>query len=186
MLDIKFYQKIAELKKKIELGLIDDSDYVANEMELARSQDAIVFNIETTNVCNMKCKMCPRTTLMTRSIKTMDTQVFRNVVKQINPHSQSEWQEWEDFVVENYGISPSAESENHFFLYVIPKVVVLHGFGEPVLDKEISQKVGLLTDRKIPSYFSCNPANINIKKMEDIFKSGLSYIKFSLESTNDP
>ena len=76
-------------------------------------------------------------------------------------------------------------SENHFFLYIIPKVIQLHGYGDPLLDKNMAEYVGLLTSRGIPSYFSCNPANINVEKTAEMFENGLSFIKYSIESVDD-
>ena len=76
-------------------------------------------------------------------------------------------------------------SENHFFLYIITRVVVLHGFGDPLMDKNISKRVQVLSDRWIPSYFSCNPSNISVDTNIEMFERGLDYIKYSLESVDD-
>jgi MoaA/NifB/PqqE/SkfB family radical SAM enzyme len=35
------------------------------------------------------------------------------------------------------------------------------------------------------TYFSCNPANINIEKNLEMFDSGLDYIKYSIETVDD-
>lgn len=40
------------------------------------SDHPVVYNIETTNRCNMRCKMCPRTTMMTRKIEDIDRETF--------------------------------------------------------------------------------------------------------------
>jgi len=88
-------------------------------------------------------------------------------------------------VEKEYGIDRKDMSENHFFLHVIPKVLVLHGYGDPLLDKSMPDCVMRLTERGIISYFSCNPANIDIKKNVDVFKHGLGYIKYSIESVDD-
>jgi radical SAM protein with 4Fe4S-binding SPASM domain len=76
-------------------------------------------------------------------------------------------------------------SENHFFLHIIPKVLVLHGYGDPLLDKEMGERLKQLTEMGIPSYFSCNPANIDIEKNLEMFRNGLDYIKYSIESVDD-
>jgi radical SAM protein with 4Fe4S-binding SPASM domain len=49
----------------------------------------------------------------------------------------------------------------------------------------MSEFVKILTEKGFYSYFSCNPANINIKKTTEIFENGLGYIKFSIESIDD-
>jgi radical SAM protein with 4Fe4S-binding SPASM domain len=45
--------------------------------------------------------------------------------------------------------------------------------------------VKLLTERGFYSYFSCNPSNINLEKMTEMFDNGLSYIKYSIETIDD-
>jgi len=169
MFDIGFY-------RKWKLGI---------DPETIRNKNPIVYNIETTNACNMRCKMCPRTTLMTRPVKTIDFSLFKKVIDQLKPFTFQEWDEWREWAHKRYGISPFEMSENHFFLYVIPKVIQLHGYGDPMLDPNIDNFVDILTDRGFYSYFSCNPANIDIWKTEMLFDAGLDYIKYSIESTDD-
>ena len=153
--------------------------------ETLRNPNPIVYNIETTNACNMRCKMCPRTTMMTRSIKTIDFSLFKRVIDQLRPFTFQEWDVWREWVYKRYNIPPMDMSENHFFLYVIPKVIQLHGYGDPLLDPHIETYVDMLTDRGFYSYFSCNPANIDIDRTEALFDAGLDYIKYSIESTDD-
>lgn len=174
-----------KLKNEIQNGKLYDREYVFDELEKSRTKDPVVYNIETTNACNMRCEMCPRTTMMTRSIEHLDMETYKTVIEQIKPFSPSEWQEWEDFVESSYLISKNDMSENHFFLYIIPRVIVLHGYGDPLLDKNMPERVKLLTEKDIPSYFSCNPANINMDKTLEMFECGLDYIKYSIESIDD-
>lgn len=185
MFDINFYMKVYELKKSIMEGMAYEKEYVVNKFEEFRSKEPVIYNIETTNACNMRCEMCPRTTMMTRSVDTMSYDVFKRIAEQIRPFSEEELRVWTDFVEEKYGIKYDDMSENHYFLHVIPKVLVLHGYGDPLLDKDMPARVNLLTQMKIPSYFSCNPANIDIKKTEEMFYNGLGYVKYSIESTDD-
>jgi wyosine [tRNA(Phe)-imidazoG37] synthetase (radical SAM superfamily) len=185
MFDINFYMKVFDLKQRLMDGERLDKDILFDALEKHRSRAPVVYNIETTNACNMRCEMCPRTTMMTRSIETMDSETFGRIVDQLEPFSPELWTQWEDFVEEKYHISRDDMSENHFFLYIIPKVVVLHGYGDPLLDKDMPERVKMLTDKGIPSYFSCNPANINIDKSIEMFDNGLGYIKYSIESTDD-
>lgn len=140
---------------------MSDGAEVYRQMEEFRSKNPVVYNIETTNACNMRCEMCPRTTMMTRPIETLDMETYRRIVDQLKPFLQSTWREWETFVETRYEILKDDMSENHFFLYVIPRVIVLHGYGDPLLDKFMPDRIKILSDKKIPSYFSCNPANIN-------------------------
>ena len=185
MFDIYFYMKSFDFMKDAQAGKIKDKKAALNFLESIRSKEPIVYNIETTNACNMSCKMCPRTTMMTRTIETMNIDLFSKVINQLKPHKKEKWEEWKRFVEKKYGIKKTDTSENHFFLYVIPKVIQLHGYGDPLLDKNMGAYVKMLAEKGFYSYFSCNPANINIGKTLEMFENGLNYIKYSIESVDD-
>jgi len=185
MIDINFYRKFDGLRMKLEAGEKMEKNDLFLALEELRDKNPIVYNIETTNACNMRCQMCPRTTMMTRKIGTISKELFIKIVDQLKPHSESDWKEWEKFTEAKYGVSSDGMSENHFFLYVIPKVIQLHGYGDPLLDPNIGQVVKILRDRGFYSYFSCNPANISIEKTAEMFENGLDYIKYSIESVDD-
>lgn len=185
MFDIEFFMRIHELKKRLLKGEKFDKEDIFNELEENRSQDPIIYNIETTNACNMRCKMCPRTTMMTRPIGNIDQETFIRVIEQIKPFPVDLWNKWEIFVEKNYQIPRGGMSENHFFLFIIPKVIQLHGYGDPLLDKHMAEYVKLLSDKGFYSYFSCNPANINIDRTVQMFENGLDYIKYSIETVDD-
>lgn len=185
MLDIGFYERFHELIA----GLDENTEYTADEMfaklEAIRSSEPVVYNIETTNRCNMRCKMCPRTTMMTRCNEDIDRETFLNVVDQIRPHTDEEWAKWKAFCEKTYGIYEDEMSENHFFLYIIPKVIQLHGYGDPLLDVHMGEYVKILHEKGFYSYFSCNPANINLERTYEMLDNGLDYIKYSIESVDD-
>jgi radical SAM protein with 4Fe4S-binding SPASM domain len=185
MFDINFYMKSYDFMKNAEAGKYSDRQEALALLESWRSKEPIVYNIETTNACNMRCQMCPRTTLMTRLDETLPLDMFRHVVDQLKPHKKEDWARWEKFVEEKYGIKTTDMSENHFFLLIIPRVIQLHGYGDPLLDKSLPQNVKLLSDRGFDSYFSCNPSNINLEKVTEMFDNGLSYIKYSMETVDD-
>lgn len=145
-----------------------------------------VYNIETTNACPMRCKMCPRTTLMQRPVSTMPMSLFRKIVKQLAPHSPQDWAAWESWCAARFGIKPGDKpSENHFFLHVIPKVIQLHGYGEPLVDKILPERIGELTESGLQSYFSCNPSVLAEMNLLEHMRNGLDFVKFSIESTDD-
>jgi radical SAM protein with 4Fe4S-binding SPASM domain len=185
MIDIGFYMKIFDLKNSLLKGQKVERETLLKKLEEYRSPEPVVYNIETTNACNMRCEMCPRTTMMTRPIETMTSDLFERIIHQLRPWNDQEWKTWEDFVQLKYGISKNDVSENHFFLYVIPKVIVLHGYGDPLLDKNIPDYVASMTKQGLHSYFSCNPANINMERTIRTFENGLDYIKYSIESVDD-
>lgn len=186
MLDINFYRKVDAVIEKINHGELKDKQRIFDELESIRSQEPVVYNIETTNRCNMRCKMCPRTTMMTRKIEDIDRETFIKVVEQIRPHSADEWEKWKTYCETKYGISENDQpSENHFFLYIIAKVIQLHGYGDPLLDKNMHEYIKILHDKGFYSYFSCNPANINLELTYKMLDAGLDYIKYSIESVDD-
>lgn len=186
MLDINFYMSVDAITEKISRGELRDKQRIFDELERIRSQEPVIYNIETTNRCNMRCKMCPRTTMMTRKIEDIDKEIFTNVVNQIRPHSDNEWNKWKAYCEAKYGISENDNpSENHFFLYIISKVIQLHGYGDPLLDKNMHEYIKILHDKGFYSYFSCNPANINLELTYKMLDAGLDYIKYSIESVDD-
>ena len=186
MYDIDFYIKSYPVIKRLENGKKLPKEKLLNMFETFRSQKPIIYNIETTNACNMKCKMCPRTTKMTREITFLHQEFYENIIKQIKPHSKKLWRKWEQFCTETYGIKPDDKpSENHFFLYIIPKVIQLHGYGDPLLDKNLGNVIKILSSNGFETYFSCNPANIDVKATIKMMGNGLDYLKYSFESTED-
>ena len=42
-----------------------------------------------------------------------------------------------------------------------------------------------MTKKGLISYFSCNPANIDLERTKETFANGLGYIKYSIESVDD-
>jgi radical SAM protein with 4Fe4S-binding SPASM domain len=88
-------------------------------------------------------------------------------------------------VEERYGITAETPTENSFYFHVVSKCLILHGYGEPLLDKFIIDRVKECTKRNIPTYFSCVPANINIPRIKSLMENGLSVIKFSVDALDD-
>lgn len=186
MFDINFYRQFANNENLIVSMMRQNPDAAFHLLESYRSPSPVIYNIETTNRCNMQCKMCPRTNLMTRKVEDIDPLTFEKVVQQIEPHSKDSWNKWVEFCENKYGIFQSdPPSENHFFLYIISRVIQLHGYGEPVLDKNISKYVEMLTKKGIPTYFSINPININYEQVISLMKNGLTYLKFCFDSIDD-
>jgi len=189
MLDITFYEKFSKTKTLLDLvGCAKDStiEEKFEFMESFRSKTPTVYNIECNNSCNHSCICCPRTTMMKRTVETMSLDLFKSIIDQIVPWTWKEWSLWKYFCKEYYPeIKEDEMSENNFFLYIIPQVIQLHGYGDPLLDPYMEERIKYMTERNLLSYFSCNPININMKKLINICRNGLSYIKFSIESVND-
>ena len=55
MFDIEFYMKVYDLKKRLMGGEKMDRAFLVDTLESYRSHEPVVYNIETTNACNMRC-----------------------------------------------------------------------------------------------------------------------------------
>ena len=187
MFDISFFKNTYGLKQEITAHKFkpEDREKIFSRFELQRNPKPYLFSIETTNNCNMTCVMCPRTTEMDRKIENMDSQIFSRVAEQISPHKKKNFNEWESFVVNQLGIEQDRKGENPFYFFISSSAVTMHGFGDPLFDLSLKERVQLLTDKNIPTYFSCNPSNIHLEKIEALFQAGLKYIKFSIDSLSD-
>ena len=185
MYDIAFYMKSFDFMRQAEAGQIHDRQSALSLLEGFRNRKPVIYNIETTNACNMRCAMCPRTTMMTRPVATMRHDLFQRIVEQLEPFEDHTWRKWVQFVGEKYGVRDGDMSATHFFLMIIPRVIQLHGYGDPLLDRNMPAYVKLLADRGLQSYFSCNPANIDVDCTVKMFENGLDYIKYSIESVDD-
>ena len=78
MYDIDFIKDSYNIRKEIvsrkfKLENIND---IEAELEQLRKKKPTIFNIETTNYCNMKCVMCPRTIYMTRKNIWISDEIF--------------------------------------------------------------------------------------------------------------
>ena len=109
MFDINFYMQSHSILRQIDNGKKFSKVELFNHFERLRSKEPIVYNIETTNACNMRCKMCPRTSRMTRNITFLESGYYQKVVEQIKPHNKQLWNEWENFCTKTYGIAPNSE-----------------------------------------------------------------------------
>lgn len=187
MYNIHFYTKSRSLRHRILSGetLAMTSGQIFSELESYRDSEPHVFNIETTNNCNMNCLMCPRTTLMTRKIGTIQDEDFERCLDQITPFQPRDLEEFWRFVKKDCGIDASDRHENAFYFYRLPQCLILHGYGEPLLDPGIAKRVQACSRRNIPTYFSCVPANITLEKMILLMEAGLDVIKFSIDSLTD-
>jgi hypothetical protein len=56
MFDIEFYMKVYDLKKRLMNGEKMERSYLLDKVESFRSPEPVIYNIETTNACNMRCE----------------------------------------------------------------------------------------------------------------------------------
>ena len=91
MFDIHFYMQAHVIQKRIDAGEKFSKNELFAEFEKFRSKIPIVYNIETTNACNMRCEMCPRTTMMTRPVKTLKNPVPEVRIKAVKKRWVRHW-----------------------------------------------------------------------------------------------
>ena len=99
MFDINFFKNSFDIKKKIVNRKFSEKDYkiIESELEDLRSKSPTIFNIETTNYCNMKCVMCPRTIYMTRKNIWIDDDTFEKMLNKIKPYNKNEMENFWDW-----------------------------------------------------------------------------------------
>ena len=65
------------------------------------------------------------------------------------------------------------------------RCLILHGYGEPFLDKYLIKRLKACKKRNIPTYFSCTPATMTVDKAVKAMEAGLTVLKFSLDAMDD-
>ncbi len=187
MYDINFFRNSFDIKKKIVQREFSMEDYsnVEKELEILRDKNPKIFNIETTNYCNMKCVMCPRTIFMKRKNVWIEDEIFEKVVDNIKPYSDEDLNNFWEWLDNNTKLNRNEVSENGFYFSVVSKCLVLHGYGEPFLDKYLIKRLKLCNEKGIPTYFSCTPATMTIEKAVQAMENGLTVLKFSIDSLDD-
>ena len=187
MYDINFFKNSSNLKEKITKKKVfkEDSKDIIAELDYLRSKTPYIYNIETTNYCNMKCVMCPRTMFMTRKNIWIEDELFEKLTDKVTKHNDKDLDKFWNWLENDYHYSPKDISENGFYFSVVSRCLVLHGFGEPFLDKKLIQRLETCKKKQIPTYFSCTPATMTIEKAKKAMDSGLTVLKFSLDALDE-
>ena len=108
--------------------------------------------IETTNLCNARCMICPREK-MTRKQVTMGYEHFKDLVDQAKKLGANL-------------ISP-------------------FGYGEPLLDPTICEKIEYCTSRRLDTFITTNASMLDGDMAFDLLKAGLTKIRFSVHGKHD-
>lgn len=187
MYDINFFEKSNNLKKKITAGEIKlaDASEIDFEFENLRNKFPHIYNIETTNYCNMKCVMCPRTLYMTRKNIWIDDKLFDELTDQVTIHSEKDLDHFWKWLKKDFNQDKNEISENGFYFSIVSKSLVLHGFGEPFLDKNLINRLKICNKKNIPTYFSCTPATMTVDTAKLAMEENLGVLKFSLDAMDE-
>ena len=117
------------MKKKItkdELSL-NEINTIEQELDILRDKKPTIFNIETTNYCNMTCVMCPRTIYMTRKNIWVDDDLFEQMLNNISVHKNESLNHFWKWLEKNAQFDPKEISENGFYFSVVSRCLILHG-----------------------------------------------------------
>jgi len=108
--------------------------------------------IETTNLCNSNCIMCPRESL-TRPHATMGLYHFKKLAVQAK--------------------------------MLCAETISLFGFGEPLLDNTIADKVMFVSLLGMEPIITTNASLLTQKKTHDLLESGIKQIRFSMHGLGE-
>jgi MoaA/NifB/PqqE/SkfB family radical SAM enzyme len=112
----------------------------------------LYFEIETSGVCNAKCQMCTVNQWSRNSYPFLKMELFRKIASEICSH------------------------QKHV------RVVNLSRDGEPLLDKDLEEKISLLKEGGVPFVtFSTNASLLLEERARDLLASGLDDIMFSID-----
>ena len=111
--------------------------------------------------------------------------LFESMLDKVKVHKNEEIDEFWSWLKKNTDLNPDEKSENGFYFSVVSRCLILHGYGEPFLDKFLIKRLEACKKRNIPTYFSCTPATMTVEKAKKAMESGLTVLKFSLDALDD-
>ena len=187
MFDINFYKKSYPIKKDITQGKLSLNEFktIEKELETLRDKTPTIFNIETTNYCNMKCVFCARTIFMQRKNIWINDDLFEKMLDKVKVHKDENLNNFWSWLEKDGKFDRKEVSENGFYFSVVSRCLILHGYGEPFLDKYLIKRLEACKERNIPTYFSCTPATMTVEKAVKAMEAGLTVLKFSLDAMDD-
>lgn len=107
----------------------------------------VYFHIETSNKCNLHCKMCSKDK-WDISDNNMSLDVFNKIISKIY----------------------NAE------------LITLFGLGEPLTNPDIFKMIRICKGKRFPTAFTTNGYLLDLKNREEVIKSELDFIRFSIDT----
>ena len=111
--------------------------------------------------------------------------LFEDLLDKVKVHKNQDIDDFLSWLKNNTNFDPEERSENGFYFSVVSRCLILHGYGEPFLDKFLIKRLEACKIRNIPTYFSCTPATMTVEKAKKAMESGLTVLKFSLDALDD-
>ncbi|HMS41135.1 MAG TPA: radical SAM protein [Pyrinomonadaceae bacterium] len=114
------------------------------------------LQIEIITRCNLECVMCPRTVALENASTAAQKKVWQRQMS-----------------IENF----------RHIIEEIPKIqtLSLHGIGEPLMHPHLFEMIEIAASVKIDVRFTTNATLLNSSKSEDLLKTGISRVIFSLD-----
>lgn len=141
---MKFIKNLKKFNNEI-LG------YISYNWKLSKPLNKpMVLTIETTNICNLDCIICPRKE-MKRKLGTISIENFTMIIDRISEYNSS---------------------------------VMLHFCGEPLLDKQIFEKIKYCQNKNIKSCISTNTTLLNNENASRLLESGLYKLYICMDGFN--
>lgn len=119
-----------------------------------------VWELETTNICAMKCVQCPRQYLMKRGLKHMDIDLFKKITNQMRPFAQN-------FFPNNY-----------------PMFQFIH-YGEPSLYKYYKESIEYAKKKGFYVVISSTAPAIPEPRLKEIIDSQLDELWLIFDGMDD-
>ncbi len=184
MIDYRFYRELSD--QTIDQMYVP-GHYTADELlhlvESHRSDLPYVDQIETTNNCNMRCRMCPRATNMTRGIiKSMRRELFERIMDELNIIEQEKAEQ--GISISDFKADPPRDlmwNGSEFDIGTLR----LHHFGAPLLDPQITDRVKYINKNTgFQAQLSEIATNLQLKKILELFRHRLARLVIALDGTN--
>ena len=115
----------------------------------------------------------------------INDELFEKMLDHVVVHDQKKLNDFWNWLKDDANFDPNDVSENGFYFSVVSRCLILHGYGEPFLDKFLIKRLNSCKKRGIPTYFSCTPATMTVEKAEKAMEAGLTVLKFSLDAMDE-
>lgn len=124
---------------------------------LEASRPPMLYNVELTNACPMRCVACPRTRVMTRPVGFMDIGLFKGLI---------------DELAELWPKRPKND-------------LALHHFGESLLHPRFDEAMRYAGERGFRAVLSCNPLALTEGRAQRLFAAQPAQVILMMDGYDD-
>lgn len=183
MIDFSFYHQLEE-KGWENIYNQRNSDDISECLNGITSDLPAVDQIETTNLCNMSCSMCPRPKKMTRPlIRSIRKKLFEKVIDQIEEIEQDKI--GRGLTKEHFMESPPQSLVWPGSMFDVTSLR-LHHFGSPLLDPLLYGRLEYISaNTSFDAQLSETVINLTVDKARELFKRKLGRLIIALDATSE-